>query len=881
MGGTFRYLGLLVGSLPVLAMALGKIQVETAVVGQKTLVITVDDSILTPDLGKLQIEGYEIENAVFLDEKEDSPIQFMPGYLDMTAPGNGRILEFLPSPGVVILDAPVDHVPQVGGILADTAFGGLLRRIVKVEGQPQAGSIGRRWTLTTVEAELGEAIRNVDMTFTTRLDLNHAIPDVDRVDEVMGYLPDGSSNYADAEYTLRDAQILFQPTVTGRIRIANGKVEDFAFYVKGECEVMADARGAFHGRGEYEYEDELPSRAPLVLPLGNGLFLRAQNRPFFRMEAEAHGEGFTAHADFRISNSIRGELAYSKGQWRPMAENRMSFSNKSVQELWGDGHLVMSLKPRVDFLIAGVQGPAFTFEPYARFTANKDSKSWTYRTDAREQALKAADPQSGALKDMTLLSNGNKELSLGANIFMETRTTFSGPPLLRNFVLFNREQTVLSPPREGNLSIKEADSGRILLLPQTFPKADRYIIQQKVGLGAWEIVSEQPSLLRIRLGNLKPGTQYRFRAIGINSMGMGPAFPAEGVVFITPALNHPPLVPYDIFPDSGAVVPNAAPVLTWRGGDSDPGGKVLYTVYLDNRFPPLATRAYGITDTTLGLSDLKPGVTYFWKVVASDGKESSEGPVRAFTVKALPESVQPVKPQGYPMVAVPKGSFHRDDGKEIQVGPFLMGRYEVSQSEFERTMGRNPSYRLQDSLPVERVTWEEAETFCQEMGGRLPTEAEWEYAARAGSSTQFYWGSGNPADYAWFRENSEDRTQKVGQKKPNGWGLHDMAGNVFEWTRDWYGDYSAVSLDHPRGPETGVAKVIRGASWYSESDNLGLGSRYNNRPAFRNFKVGFRCVKDTDPMSAVPASGSSSLASKLQGSPGPVLAVPSSESPVH
>src|SRR5687768_12671195 len=132
-----RFLCLLVGGLPALVMALEKIEVQNAVVGQKTLIITVDDSIFTPDLGKLQIEGYEIENAVFLDEK-DGAIQFMPGYLDMTSPANGRIMEFLPSPGVVILDAPVDHVPQVGGILADTAFGGILRRIVKVDGQPQA-----------------------------------------------------------------------------------------------------------------------------------------------------------------------------------------------------------------------------------------------------------------------------------------------------------------------------------------------------------------------------------------------------------------------------------------------------------------------------------------------------------------------------------------------------------------------------------------------------------------------------------------------------------------------------------------------------------------------------------------------------------------------
>jgi formylglycine-generating enzyme required for sulfatase activity len=198
------------------------------------------------------------------------------------------------------------------------------------------------------------------------------------------------------------------------------------------------------------------------------------------------------------------------------------------------------------------------------------------------------------------------------------------------------------------------------------------------------------------------------------------------------------------------------------------------------------------------------------------------------------------------MAALPRGSFLREDGREVVVGPFRMGVYEVTQAEFERVMGRNPSYRLQDSLPVERVTWEEAAAFCSEIGGRLPTEAEWEYAARAGSSGRYYWGSDDAGEYAWYRDNSDNRSRKVGGLKPNDWGLHDMAGNVFEWVQDWYGEYSSASLDHPRGPGSGVAKVIRGASWYSEGESLDLGSRYNNRPGFRNFKVGFRCAKDAE-----------------------------------
>jgi formylglycine-generating enzyme required for sulfatase activity len=303
-----------------------------------------------------------------------------------------------------------------------------------------------------------------------------------------------------------------------------------------------------------------------------------------------------------------------------------------------------------------------------------------------------------------------------------------------------------------------------------------------------------------------------------------------------------------MLPDSAATVAGTSLVLSWKGGDPDPDGRVAYTVYLDKRFPPLTVKASGLEDSALSLAGLEPGATYFWKVEATDGKESAEGPVRFFTVAEAypgPRAAIP-SPAGYSMAPLPRGSYLREDGREVLVGPFRMGVYEVTQAEFERVMGRNPSYRLQDSLPVERVTWEEAAAFCREIGGRLPTEAEWEYAARAGSSGRFYWGSDDPGEYAWYRDNSDNRSRKIGGRKPNDWGLHDMAGNVFEWVQDWYGDYSAASLDHPRGPESGVAKVIRGASWYSEGESLDLGSRYNNRPGFRNFKVGFRCAKDAE-----------------------------------
>ncbi|MDB5104194.1 MAG: hypothetical protein JWP91_1883 [Fibrobacteres bacterium] len=855
----YPHIGILVAGLSSGAMALGHLQVENAAVGQRTLIITVDDSIQVPDISKIRVEGYEIENAVFVEERSPDPIRFSPEYIDLTLPGAGRVVEYVATPGTLILELPADQVPFVGNVIADTSFGGLLRKVVEVQGQPQAGLTGRRWILRTIEADFPEAVLDCDIAFKTRMDLNQTLSDLTQSQEVIGALPDGTPAYATMGLNLKGAQVLFQPMVTGRIQVRNGKVEIFRFQVNGDCEVAANIKASVAGSGDFIYEEELPGKAPMLVPLGSGLFLRMQSRPFLSIETHTSGEGFSAQADFRIRNSIKGDLGYRDSQWRPLAENKMTWSNRNLQDLRGEGDVKVSIKPRVEMLLDGVQGPVFTFEPYARFSSTANQVPSAIPPVPQEGSVATVKPgwmagmQGHGLAGAAPLNAfpaGNREMSLGSNIFMEARTNFTGPSSVRNFLLFSREQSVLSPPREGTLALREADSNRIALLAQTYPKSDYYIIQQKLGAGPWETIIEKAALPKVRINLLKPSSQYRFRAIGVNAMGLGPAFPPEGIAFTSPSANRPPFQPIGRYPDSGAVVADTTPVtLTWNGGDPDAGAKVHYTVYLDSRFPPLSIRSMGLADTALILADLKPGTTYFWKVIATDGLDRSEGPVRAFTVKSAESAIpQPSKsyPALYPVVFVPKGSYRREDGRTVQVGPFFIGRYEVTQTEFEKFTGRNPSYRLQDSLPVDRVTWEEAENFCRETGGRLPTEAEWEYAARAGNPSSFYWGGETPKDYAWYRDNSDNRTQKVGLKKPNSWGLYDMAGNVFEWVNDWYGDYNAVDLDHPKGPAAGTAKVIRGASWYSESGSLSLTARYNNRPGFRNFKVGFRCAKDPD-----------------------------------
>jgi formylglycine-generating enzyme required for sulfatase activity len=220
------------------------------------------------------------------------------------------------------------------------------------------------------------------------------------------------------------------------------------------------------------------------------------------------------------------------------------------------------------------------------------------------------------------------------------------------------------------------------------------------------------------------------------------------------------------------------------------------------------------------------------------------------------------------LLPVPAGRFQMgsDSGEsnekpvhEVQISrPYWMGKTEVTQRQWQAIMGNNPSEFKGDNLPVENVSWTDAVSFCTKLTEReqdadrlpecyvyrLPTEAEWEYAARGGDKSKGYEYSGSStlADVAWYTDNSGRTTHPVGQKKPNEIGLHDMSGNVWEWCLDWYGDYPAAESVDPFGPATGTDQVDRGGSWVSPSRDCRSTNRDWNAPAGRDCGLGFRVV---------------------------------------
>lgn len=195
----------------------------------------------------------------------------------------------------------------------------------------------------------------------------------------------------------------------------------------------------------------------------------------------------------------------------------------------------------------------------------------------------------------------------------------------------------------------------------------------------------------------------------------------------------------------------------------------------------------------------------------------------------------------------------------VTVDSYFISKYLITQELYEMVMGVNPSFCVGATLPVEQVSWYDAVEFCKKLSqltGKnylLPTEAQWEFAAIGGNGSKgyLYCGSDHIGDVAWFGQahgntyddgNSGEHPHPVGTKAPNELGIYDMSGNVWEWCRDWYSDYSEASLINPAGSSDGNTKIMRGGSWASSARSCRVTNRLEYDPSKHNNKRGFRIV---------------------------------------
>lgn len=200
-----------------------------------------------------------------------------------------------------------------------------------------------------------------------------------------------------------------------------------------------------------------------------------------------------------------------------------------------------------------------------------------------------------------------------------------------------------------------------------------------------------------------------------------------------------------------------------------------------------------------------------------------------------------------------QGSDAFDDEKpthSVTLSSYYICKYEVTQALWRAVMGSNPSNFKGDNLPVVWVSWNDCQTFINRLNSytgrnfRLPTEAEWEFAARGGNYSRHYKYSGSNyiGDVAWYDDNSGTRTHPVGTKQPNELGLYDMSGNVWEWCSDWYGSYSSYSQSDPTGPNSRSNRVLRGGSWINNARYCRSSYRNGYAPGYRGYGLGLRLV---------------------------------------
>jgi formylglycine-generating enzyme required for sulfatase activity len=358
--------------------------------------------------------------------------------------------------------------------------------------------------------------------------------------------------------------------------------------------------------------------------------------------------------------------------------------------------------------------------------------------------------------------------------------------------------------------------------------------------------------------------------------------------------NNPPGIPTLISPANGATDQSTIITLRWLCTDLD-GDSLVYDVYFGKTTPPTSIVSTAQKAACITRGGLENSRTYYWKIVAKDNREGTLtiGKIWSFTPRKNQDAIAPetlavqlglVRP--IVMKVIPAGTFtmgsdsSADQGAspphQVTLSAFMMQETQVTQEQYLAVMGTNPS-RFDTGAgaslrPVDQVSWNAAVYFCNVLsklngldtvyntatwtadltknGFRLPTEAQWEYACRAGSSTEYWWGpdTNGLGARTWWYFNCGKTTQPVGTKLQNSFGLYDMTGNIRQWCNDWFGNYSPGAAIDPTGPASGMYRVQRGGSWiddcydalYGRYAMFSSAGRAADNPIFAESSKGFR-----------------------------------------
>ena len=444
--------------------------------------------------------------------------------------------------------------------------------------------------------------------------------------------------------------------------------------------------------------------------------------------------------------------------------------------------------------------------------------------------------------------------------------------------------TIGTAPSAPDLSIPANNTANIVLSPtlswNASIVASSYTLQVSSNNSFSDYVYNKSGITGISQGisGLNNLTTYYWRVNATNSYGTSASWSSVWS-FTTGVL---PAAPVLTAPLNNAVDVSISPVLTWNSVTA--AAKYHLQVSNSSTFVAMVVDDNTITGTTRQLTGLTINTVYYWRVNVTNGYgTSSYSAVSRFTTIVPP-------PDG--MALVIAGTFTMgstnslDNGASpthsVTLSSFYMGKTEVTQGQWKAVMGSNPSYfpGVGDNGPVEQVTWYACISYCNKLsikegktpvysingntspsdwtsgvivfdttakGYRLPTEAEWEYAAKGGNQSHNYTysGSNTIGDVAWYYTNSYNSTHQVSTKTPNELGISDMSGNVMEWCWDWFGEYINTAQTNPNGPSIGTERVLRGGPWsFTDNNCCRVSYRYKANVLISNYGIGFRVVLD-------------------------------------
>ena len=365
------------------------------------------------------------------------------------------------------------------------------------------------------------------------------------------------------------------------------------------------------------------------------------------------------------------------------------------------------------------------------------------------------------------------------------------------------------------------------------------------------------------LSNLTPNTTYYVRAYATNSAGTGYG---NEVSFTTLENVELPTVTTTNVTNITETTATCGGNVTSDGGATVTARGVCWsTLHNPTISDSHTTDASGTGSYNSNLSNLTPNTIYYVRAYATNSAGTGYGEERSFTTleeETFETQTITVNGVSFTMIAVEGGTFQMGATSEqggdaydneypvhsVTLSDYYIGETEVTQELWEAVMVSNPSYFSGSQRPVERVSWNDCQEFITQLNQltgknfRLPTEAEWEYAARGGDNSQGYKysGSNTIGNVAWYCDNSNSQTHNVKTKSPDELGIYDMSGNVLEWCQDWYGNYSSGSQTNPTGPSSGSYRVGRGAGWDGIAAYCRVSCRDGIIPGSRYYFLGLR-----------------------------------------